>query len=259
MATHKKNETLVIGNWKMNPGSLATAKTLMKEVSARALRARAPKTEVGIAVPTLYLSELAKITKGKQVLLGAQNAAAGGVGAQTGEVSVGMLKEFHTAFAIIGHSERRARGETDAQVAERVHGVLAANIIPVVCIGETARDGDGHFYTTVSEQINAIFEGVSARKATQMVVAYEPVWAIGTGVTPTVYDISEMRLFIQKTLEKRYDAGTARKIRVLYGGSVTDENAGEMMREGMIDGFLVGGASLDATRFAAIVRAAARD
>jgi len=251
-----KRTPLVIGNWKMHPATLEAAKRLGKDVVTKALKARGTAScDIGIAVPTLYFDEIGKITKGKPIMLGAQNAAAGAVGAETGEVSAGMLAERRAAFVIVGHSERRARGEDNAQVTARAAGVLAAKMIPVVCIGEQSRDAEGDFYHIVHEQLDAVFANLGGTAATRVVVAYEPVWAIGTGLTPTAEDVSTMRLAIKKYLHEKYGDAVANKVRVLYGGSVTEENALEFMQNGMIDGFLVGGASLEAVRFAVIIKA----
>ena len=251
-----KRVPLVVGNWKMNPATLEMAKKLGKEIVAKALKTRGMGScDIGIAVPTLYFDEIGKITKGKPIMLGAQNAAAGAVGAETGEVSAGMLAERRAAFVIVGHSERRARGEDNARIAARTLGVLAAKMMPIVCVGEKARDTEGDFYHVVHEQLDAVFADLGPTVAARVVVAYEPVWAIGSGVTPTAEDVSTMRLAIKKYLHGKYGDAVANKVRVLYGGSVTDENAVDLMQNGMIDGFLVGGASLNATTFAEIIKA----
>jgi len=239
----------------MHPATLEAAKKLGKEVVAKALRARGTEAcDVGIAVPTLYFDEIGKITKGKPIMLGAQNAAAGAVGAQTGEVSAGMIAERRGAFVIVGHSERRTLGEDNAQVGARASGVLAAKMTPIVCVGEKVRDTDGDYYHLVTEQLEAVFAELGPTAAARVVVAYEPVWAIGTGLTPTAEDVSTMRLSIKKYLHGKYGDSVANKVRVLYGGSVTDENATDFMQNGMIDGFLVGGASLSPATFAAIIK-----
>lgn len=246
---------MVIGNWKMNPITLSSAQNLAREVSRHTRGAHASGVDVGIAVPTLYIPTLSKITKGKWIMLGAQDALQGSAGSETGGVSFGMLKEFHIAFSILGHSECRARGESDGQIKEKLIGALAVGVTPIVCVGETTRDDRGDFYTIVLKQIDEIFSSVQAHKATRIVIAYEPVWAIGTKQTPIPDHVSEMRLVIKKHLTEKFGITIARKIRVLYGGSVDEENASMFMRDGMIDGFLVGSASLDPVRFAGIVHA----
>ena len=166
-----------------------------------------------------------------------------------------MLKSFDVRYVIVGHSERRKAGETDEAVNARVTAVIKAGLTAVLCVGEAKRDHGAQYLGDIEGQIRKACAGLSRAKLESLVVAYEPVWAIGTGHTATPEDVHEMKLFIQKTLTDLYGRNYAQKVRVLYGGSVNAKNAGELMRDGMVDGFLVGGASLNAKEFSGIVSA----
>jgi triosephosphate isomerase len=164
-----------------------------------------------------------------------------------------MLAAFGVATVIVGHSERRALGETDAQVGEKVAALIKAKLTPVVCIGERERDAQGNFFMLIEAQIKAALTGVPKARFKDVVIAYEPIWAIGTGKTATAEDVNEMRLFIQKILTKHFDRASAGKIRIIYGGSVSAANAADLFVGGGVDGFLVGGASLRPQEFAQII------
>lgn len=245
---------LVIGNWKMNPQSEKAAVTLFSEVGKAASRMRG--VEVGIAAPFVYLPALAKLAKGKRLALLAQDAFWENLGARTGEVSFPMLKSVGITKTILGHSERRALGETDEEVHKKVLAALKGDHRVVVCVGEAKRDAQGHYLGVVEKQLRAALTGVSKTKLGNIVIAYEPTWAIGTGNTATPEDAHEMKLFIQKVLADLFGRSALSKIRVLYGGSVTKGNAETLMREGAVDGFLVGGASLRAAEFIEIAKIA---
>lgn len=245
---------LVIGNWKMNPQSEKAAVNLFGEVQKAASRMRG--VEVGIAAPFVYLPALAKLAKGKRLLLLAQDAFWENLGARTGEVSFPMLKSLGVTKAIVGHSERRALGETDEAVNKKVLAALKGDHRVIVCVGEQKRDSHGHYLGVVEKQLRAALMGVSKSKLGNVVVAYEPVWAIGTGNTATPADAHEMKLFIQRVLSDLFGRSALSKVRVLYGGSVTKGNAHALMEEGAVDGFLVGGASLRASEFIEIAKIA---
>jgi triosephosphate isomerase len=167
-----------------------------------------------------------------------------------------MLKDLGVTYVIIGHSERREMGETDEQVNKKLHSVLKEGLTPVVCIGEKKRDQWGRYLGQVESQIRKACAGISKAKLEQLVIAYEPIWAIGTGDTATSADVHEMKIFIQKVLTDIFGRGPAHKVRILYGGSVNAKNAAELMQEGMADGFLVGGASLRAEEFVGVIKEA---
>jgi triosephosphate isomerase (TIM) len=248
----KHTHALVIGNWKLNPGTTAEAKLLYSE-----LRKRVSKNclaTVVIAPPFLFIPEVAKTTHPK-IALGAQDVHYEERGAVTGEIGAGMLASFGVQYVIIGHSERRALGETDVQINKKVHATLKRKLTPVVCIGERARDGQGQFYQDVAAQIKALAAGLTPAQLQKVVLAYEPIWAIGTGLTATAENVKEMQLFIVSTLTKLFDRKTAEKVRLVYGGSVKESNARELYGQGGMSGFLVGGASLEAAQFAAIIKA----
>lgn len=248
-----KRTVLIVGNWKLNPNSLADATTLVSAIVKK--YKPQPQLTVAIAPPYVYLSEVAKKIGRKAVLLAAQDVSLEPMGAFTGDVSALQLRDLKTEYVIIGHSERRARGETDEQVQRKVLAALKSKLTPVVCIGERDRDTQGNFYTFIETQVKALASVLSATDIKKVVIAYEPIWAIGTGKTATAADVKEMQLFLLAALTKLYDKPTAQKVTLLYGGSVKPDNARAIHTEGGMNGFLVGGASLKADDFISIITA----
>ena len=241
---------LVVGNWKMNGGRAANAELLA------ALRSAGPwVAEVAVCVPSPYLADVALSLQGDGMAWGAQDCSAFEVGAYTGEVSATMLAEFGCRYVLAGHSERRAmHGESDQLVADKAKAALAHRITPIVCVGETLAEREaGQTDTVVKRQLSAVIHTL-AHCISQVVVAYEPVWAIGTGKTAT----SEQAQAVHALLRAQLKAASehAADMKILYGGSVKADNAAILFSQPDIDGGLIGGASLKAADFAAICRAA---
>ena len=246
---------LVIGNWKLNP-SRAGAVTLVKGILDGLTTTRDAMAEVGVAPTFLHIAEVAGLLADTDVRLGAQTASLYASGAYTGEVSASMLGEYGCDFAIVGHSERRTLfHESDALVAEKARAVLEAGLTPVICVGETLDERDaGDTKAVVIRQLQAVFEELAPTDLGRCVLAYEPVWAIGTGKTASPDEAQEVHTVLRTCLA---DHGVAaEQIRVLYGGSVKPNNAKELFAMADIDGGLIGGASLVAEDFCAIVAAA---
>jgi triosephosphate isomerase len=240
---------LVVGNWKMNGGLAANARLLDRLVSEwQPSDARA----VAVCVPYPYLGQAQAALAHSKVAWGAQDVSAHAAGAFTGDVSAGMLVEFGCRYAIVGHSERRQiHDETDVEVAQKAKAALSAGITPIVCIGETLAERDaGKTEAVVLRQLGAVVDVLGAGLA-KIVLAYEPVWAIGTGRTATPAQAQEVHASLRAKLAK----GAAADICVLYGGSVKAASAAALFAMADVDGGLVGGASLDADEFLAIARA----
>lgn len=246
---------LIVGNWKMHPQSLTAAKKLYREIKKEL--GRPQHVRIGIAPPSIYLAELSKLTNGKTIALAAQNVHWEKLGASTGEISLPMLQSIDVTQVILGHSERRAMGETDAVINKKVTACLKAGMTTILCVGEQKRDRNGSYFTFVENQVRKAVAGIPRTKLDNLTIAYEPIWAIGTGDTATAQDAQEMRLFIQKVLTNIYERNIARKVCILYGGSVNSKNAEELYVDGAVDGFLVGGASLRAAEFGSIVKSVA--
>lgn len=236
----------------MNPQTDTLAVKLAKDL--RPLLAKVKDADVVVAPPFVYLESVAEILDKKGVLLGAQDVHHEKFGPHTGEISIPMIKSLGATYVILGHSERRARGETDEQVHTKLLAVLQSGLVPVVCVGEKTRDANGQYLSSIEAQIRSALKDVPAAKVKQVVIAYEPIWAIGTGNNATPADVREMSLFIEKVLTDLYGRASAQKVKVLYGGSVNEKNARELFAEGMMQGFLVGGASLHADSFSSIVK-----
>jgi triosephosphate isomerase len=242
--------SLVVGNWKLNGSRSANAQLL-----AAVLQARPFGCDAAVCVPFPYLPETAVTLAGSDLRWGAQDCSAHDSGAYTGEVSAAMLAEFGCRYAIVGHSERRAlHGETDQLVADKARAALAHGITPIVCVGETREQREaGQTDAVVKRQLSAVIHAL-AHCAGEIVVAYEPVWAIGTGLTAT----PEQAQAVHALLRAQLRAATARAdaMTLLYGGSVKPDNAAALFAQPDIDGGLIGGASLKAADFIAICRAA---
>jgi triosephosphate isomerase len=238
---------LIAGNWKMN-GLRADGIALARAVVA----VDAAGCDMLVCPPASLLTEIARVVDGTRVALGGQDCHAAPKGAHTGDVSAEMLKDAGCSFVIVGHSERRTNhGETDAQVRAKAEAAHRAGLIAIVCIGETEAERDaGKTLDVVTRQLEHSLPMTAS--AANLVVAYEPVWAIGTGRTPTSAEIAEVHGHIRAILVKRFGGGG--EIRILYGGSVNAKNAAEILRINEVNGGLVGGASLDAAAFAAICR-----
>ena len=246
---------IVAGNWKMHK-TTAEARQLVYE--AKTDLAAFESVEVVFCPPFTALAEVAALVEGTTIGVGAQNAHWESQGAYTGEISVAMLAEF-CSYVILGHSERRAMfGETDEGVNKKVHAVLAAGLTPIVCVGETYEENqDGRTNEVVSSQIRAGLAGLDAAAAGGLVVAYEPVWAIGTGLAAEPEGAARVIAeTIRAPVAEMYGAAAAEALRVQYGGSVKPDNARDFFSQPDIDGALVGGASLKAADFIGIVRAA---
>ncbi len=252
--THmKRNIPLIVGNWKLNPQSQKKAADLSSGIA----RSHKKKAEPYVAIAPSYshLSEVSKKIKSSTVSLGAQDVSLEPMGAFTGEVSAMQLRDLGCEFVIVGHSERRAMGETDEVVKQKALLALKNKMTPIVCVGESKRDSHGEFFGFVENQLRALSKGFKPAEIKKIVIAYEPIWAIGTGKTATAEDVREMQLFIVSVLSKIYDRKVADTVRLLYGGSVKPNNAAELQSEGGMNGFLVGGASLKAKDFLSIIKA----
>jgi len=248
---------LIAGNWKMN-GSLAANTQLVQGVRAGLAQALEGKAcDVAVCVPAPYLAQVAGLLGDSGVALGAQDVSAHEQGAYTGEVSAAMLRDFATRYAIVGHSERRQyHGETDDTVATKAQRALAAGITPIVCVGETLAERDaGRTEEVVKRQLAAVIH-LNGHCISEIVVAYEPVWAIGTGKTAT----PEQAQAVHAVLRAQLKAATehADRVHILYGGSMNAANAAELLAQPDIDGGLIGGAALKPTDFLSIIRAGAR-
>jgi len=246
---------LVVGNWKLH-NNLAASEALARGVA----HAVAGVTGVDVVVAPVFvaLPTVAKVLASTRIGVCAQDVHFEDKGAFTGEVSAPLLADVGCRFCIVGHSERRQFfGETDALVKKKVAALLRSGVTPIVCVGETlAQREAGQAEQTVIDQLDAIFDAGDGSTLGRVVVAYEPLWAIGTGEVASPEDAQQMHAAIRKRCIERIDAAAGEKLTLLYGGSVKPENAGDLMAESDIDGALVGGASLDAAGFAAIVRAA---
>ncbi len=246
---------LIAGNWKMNTrtdSATALANGVVEAVGS------SPNAEVALCPPSVYLAAVADAVAGTPVELGAQNLYAASDGAYTGEVNAAMLTDVGCRFVILGHSERRAlMGETDKQVSEKLQAALAGNLIPIVCVGETLEEREGgKMEKVIDTQIRGSLAGLDEVRAAGIVVAYEPVWAIGTGKTASPEQAEEVHALIRKLLGELFTADVAAQIRIQYGGSVKPDNAKELLGQPNIDGALVGGASLKVDDFVAIINAA---
>ena len=242
-------QKLAAGNWKMN--GLATA---LAEVQALTAAHPAPACEMLLCPPATLLAQMNWAARGSNLRLGGQDCHPDAAGAHTGDISAAMLRDAGAVYVILGHSERRAdHGETDALIRAKAQAALAASLIPIICVGETEAQRDAG---TTLEVIGGQLDGSVPDGATAatLVVAYEPVWAIGTGRTPTIAQIAEVHAFVRDRLTARIGAGAA-EVRILYGGSVKPSNAVEIFAVPHVDGALVGGASLKAADFGAIVAA----
>jgi triosephosphate isomerase len=244
---------LIVGNWKMNPQTITLGVTLALELKKKLQHSTG--VEVVIAPPFTHIESVRKARSGSDVYaLGAQNAHPAKLGPHTGEISIPMLQEFGVSYIILGHSERRALGEKDLFINEKLLATIKSGLTGIVCVGETKRDHNGHYLNQVEGQVRGALANVSKAKLGQVVISYEPVWAIGTGKNATADDIHEMKLFIEKILSDIYGRNLAQKVRIIYGGSVTSKNARELHDFGMMDGFLVGGASLVTEEFVEIIK-----
>jgi triosephosphate isomerase len=214
--------------------------------------------DIAVCPPAVYLGELGKALHATNIGLGAQNVNSKAEGAYTGEISCSMLKDVGCRYVILGHSERRAiYGETDSMVNEKLHAVLAAGLTPIVCVGETLEQREaGQTQQVVRSQCLGSLAGLTEDQMLKTVLAYEPVWAIGTGKTASPAQAEEVHRDIRSLLEAQFSVGTAQKVIVLYGGSVKADNALELLSEPNIDGALVGGASLKQDSFEGIIKAA---
>lgn len=239
----------------MNPATLAKAKRLFMEIRTR-MKQRLNYTIPVIAPPFPFISEMERLSPSRRIELAAQDVYFESIGAHTGEVSVPMVKSVGVSMVIVGHSERRARGETDEEIYQDVTAVLQAKMTVIICVGEKERDAQGNYFSVVEAQLRAALRGVDKKDLKRVVIAYEPVWAIGTGETASAEDAHEMKLFIQKLLSDRFNRKAADTVRILYGGSVKKGNATQLLEVGGIDGFLIGGASLRSAEFVHIINTA---
>lgn len=245
----------IIANWKMNPASVAEAKLLFTKTKKEG--SKLEKVETIICPASIYLGMFAHLGT-TRVSLGAQDTFYANGARATGEVSPEMVKDLGTSYCIVGHSERRALGESDDIVAKKALAVLKEGMNAILCIGEKVRDEDAHYYEFLKNQLRSSLAGVQRRFLTGLIVAYEPVWAIGKSARDAMKprDIQEMAIFIRKVLTDLYGPTSASDIPIIYGAAVEEANVATILSEGGVSGLLVGHASLDVGRFTKMLKAA---
>lgn len=247
--------SIVAANWKLH-GQLSMISSLLQPIDAHA--EKYSQVEVVVCPPFPYLAACKQVIQSNNVFLGAQSVAAEKQGAYTGEVAAEMLQEVGCSYVIVGHSERRQYyGENDQVVASKVSRALAAGLTPILCVGESLEQREqGQMKDVIINQLNAVVNEVGIDRISQAVIAYEPIWAIGTGKTASPEQAQEVHSIIRSELAQ-HSAEVSQQTRILYGGSVKADNAAELFSQPDIDGGLIGGASLDAEQFNAIVDASA--
>mgnify|MGYP001581108860 CR=1 FL=1 len=244
---------VIISNWKMNPVSITAAVKLA--ASCKKSIGRAGHTEVVVCPPALYLSDLGEEFSGGKISLGAQDAFWEKTGAYTGEISAVQMDSLGVRYVIIGHSERRSMGESNLLISRKLLAVLKEGMVAILCVGENSRDEHGEFLSTIKRQLEESLAGIPRRYFLNLVVAYEPLWAISTHAsgTESPEDMLQMSIFIRKTLGGICGKDLAVGVPIIYGGSVDEENVGGYISLGGADGVLVGKASLSAETFGKIV------
>jgi triosephosphate isomerase (TIM) len=250
---NKERKLIIAGNWKMNK-TVAEALALVQDLKNEL--AKVTEVDIVVCPPFTALSEVAKAIRGSNIHLGAQNMSEHNSGAYTGEIGAEMLKDFSVQYVILGHSERRQyQKESDELISKKARTAHAASLEPIVCVGETLAEREaGEMEKVLETQVRGSLTGLGKDQMAETIIAYEPVWAIGTGKTATIDQAQEAHAFIRGLLVKLYDDATARRVRIQYGGSVRPSNARELMTQPDVDGALVGGASLEAKSFAEIVK-----
>jgi triosephosphate isomerase len=250
----KARKLLIVGNWKMNK---TVAESLDLVHSLQVELGNVKEVDIVVCPPFTALSEVSKvILESKSIRLGAQNMSENNFGAFTGEICAGMLKEFSVRYVILGHSERRQfQKESDALINAKAKAALGAALKPIVCVGETLQEREsGVTEKVVDTQVTGCLAGLTKEQMADVVIAYEPVWAIGTGKTATSAQAQEVHAFIRRRVAALFDEAVAKGLRILYGGSVKPANTRELMSQPDVDGALVGGASLEARSFSDIVK-----
>lgn len=249
-----KNRRLIIaGNWKMNK-TVAEALDLVQGLKREL--ANVKEVDIVVCPPFTALCEVSKAILDSNIRLGAQNMSENNYGAYTGEIAAGMLKEFSARYVILGHSERRQyQKESDELIAKKALAAHAASVKPIVCVGETLEERESNkTEQVVGTQLKGSLAGLSPEQVAETVLAYEPVWAIGTGKTASPQQAQDVHAFIRKTVGQLFGNAVAKKVRIQYGGSVKPSNARELMGQPDVDGALVGGASLEIRSFSDIIK-----
>src|ERR1041385_3160156 len=251
---NKERKLIIAGNWKMNK-TVAEAVSLVEDLKRDLNNVK--EVDIVVCPPYTALESVSKaILDSKNIRLGAQNMSENNVGAFTGEIAAVMLKEFSVRYVILGHSERRQyQKESDALIAKKAAAVHAAALKPIVCVGETLAEREANQTEQVLDtQVRGSLAGLDKEQMVETIVAYAPVWAIGTGKTATTQQAQDAHAFIRGVLAKMFDDSVAKKVRIQYGGSVKPANPRELMSQPDVDGALVGGASLEARSFADIIK-----
>jgi triosephosphate isomerase len=249
----KERKLIIAGNWKMNK-TVAEGLDLVNGIKRECKDVK--EVDIVVCPPYTALGEVSKAIIDSNIRLGAQNMSENNYGAHTGEIAAGMLKEFLVRYVILGHSERRQfQKESDELIAKKAAAAHAASLKPIVCVGETLAEREGgQMEKVLQTQVRGSLAGLTPEQMVETIVAYEPVWAIGTGKTASSQQAQGAHAYIRALLAKQFDDNTARRVRIQYGGSVKAANARELMSQPDVDGALVGGASLEDRSFADIIK-----
>lgn len=249
-----KNKKLIIANWKLNPETLKDAKKLFTNI--KKVASKTQNVQTVICSPSVYISELSKMYSGHRVEVGAQDVFWENKGSYTGELSPTALKSVGAKYVIIGHSERRALGENNIDVNKKMIAALKAGLNVVLCVGESKRDSQALYLKFLREELESALESVLKNHIKNLIITYEPLWAIGKSADDAVssHQMHEMYIFIRKILTELYGKNIAFNVPIIYGGSAEPDNVKELLDSGEIDGFLVGHASLKADQFNEILK-----
>lgn len=242
---------LIVANWKMNPQSQKEAEILLKGTS-KAIKG-IKSSQIIVCIPYVFLHIFKKL-KIKNFSLGAQDVSSFLDGAHTGEVSAKMMQGAGVKYIIVGHSEKRKGGDTDENINKKIENILKSKLSPILCIGESARDNHGFYLNHIKTQIHECLKSIPKAQAKNLIIAYEPVWAIGENATreATASEFTEVKIFIRKVISDMYDSKTAHAVPILYGGSVNTENAKNFLIDASADGLLIGRDSLNPKKFSYI-------
>ncbi|MES3005078.1 MAG: triose-phosphate isomerase [Patescibacteria group bacterium] len=248
----KKQKKLIVGNWKMNPESLDDAKKIARDIKRGVVNIK--KTDIVLCPPFVYIPALSGTPK-SPMFLGSQDCHSEDRGPFTGEVSITQLYEFGVRFVIVGHSERRKMGESEEVINRKIRAVVIGGMTAIVCIGENERDSHGDYYEVIKSQIHSALKDVPKKMLSSLVIAYEPVWAIGAKEAMSPNELHETSIFIKKVLRDSFGIASD-GIRIIYGGAVDRVNADRLIKDGGVSGFLVGRESLKPKDFMEIVKLA---